>query len=101
MLVVSILLFTLLTKISKNRKEEQNSLKTILVSSSFESNKIVPETYVLSEEKQNILVAIGTFSSLFALCVSGAVQPSLSSFVYFATFLGASTWLGCNLELKK
>lgn len=73
----------------------------ILVSSSNESTKFVLQTHVLSEEKQNILVAIGKYSSLFALCLSGAIQPSLSSIVYFGAFLGASTWLGCNLKLKK
>lgn len=101
MLVVSILLFTLLKKVSKNRKEEQNSLKAILISNSIESTKFVPKTYVLSEEKQNILVSMGKYSSLFALFLSGAIQPSLTSLVYFGTFLTASTWLGCNLKLNK
>lgn len=39
--------------------------------------------------------------SLVVLCATGALQPSVLNFVYFAVFLGASTWWACNRKLER
>lgn len=55
----------------------------------------------LSPEKWQLLLGVGKVVSLIALCVTGALQPSVLSFVYYAVFLGAATWWGCNRELER
>jgi putative Mn2+ efflux pump MntP len=55
----------------------------------------------LSPEKWQLLLGVGKVVSLIALCATGALQPSVLSFVYYAVFLGAATWWGCNKELER
>lgn len=55
----------------------------------------------LSPEKWKLLLGVGKVVSLIALCATGALQPSVLSFVYYAIFLGAATWWGCNKELER
>jgi len=55
----------------------------------------------LSPEKWQLLLGVGKVVSLIALCATGALQPSVLSFVYYAVFLGAATWWGCNRELER
>lgn len=55
----------------------------------------------LSPEKWKLLLGVGKVVSLIALCATGALQPSVLSFVYYAVFLGAATWWGCNRELER
>lgn len=55
----------------------------------------------LSPEKWNMILGVGKVVSLIALCATGALQPSVLSFVYYAVFLGAATWWGCNRELER
>lgn len=55
----------------------------------------------LSPEKWKLLIGAGKVLSLLALCATGAIQPSVLSFVYYLVFLGAATWWGCNKELER
>jgi hypothetical protein len=55
----------------------------------------------LSPEKWKLLLGVGKVVSLIALCATGALQPSVLSFVYYAISLGAATWWGCNKELER
>ncbi|CAO1375472.1 unnamed protein product [Diamesa hyperborea] len=58
----------------------------------------IPE---LSTEKWKLFVGVGKVLSLLALCLTGALQPSIPSAIYFIVFLGAATWWGCNKELER
>ncbi|CAO1304226.1 unnamed protein product [Diamesa serratosioi] len=55
----------------------------------------------LSPEKWKLFVGVGKVLSLLALCLTGALQPSIPSAIYFIVFLGAATWWGCNKELER
>lgn len=55
----------------------------------------------VSPEKWKLLIGAGKVLSLLALCVTGALQPSVPSVVYYIVFLGAATWWGCNKELER
>lgn len=58
----------------------------------------IPE---LNPEKWKLFVGVGKVLSLLALCLTGALQPSIPSAIYFIVFLGAATWWGCNKELER
>lgn len=79
----------------QNEKPEANPPST--------PNVIEPDEmgHGFSLEKWKVALNIGKFLSLITLCVAGAIQPAVPSFIYFAVFLGAATWWGCNKELER
>lgn len=60
-----------------------------------------PPENEISFEKWKVVLGAGKVLSLIALCVTGALQPSVPSVVYYLVFLGAATWWGCNKELER
>lgn len=44
---------------------------------------------------------LGTFLSMVALLVAGAMRPSVSSAIYFIVFLGSATCWACFKELDR
>lgn len=55
----------------------------------------------LTPAKWKILASLGKITSLVALCVAGALQPSVLSFIYYIVFLGALSWWACNKKLER
>lgn len=54
-----------------------------------------------NEKRYTFLNFIGIFSSLSALCCSGAIFPSALNFIYFAAFIIFTTYMSCNRTLFK
>lgn len=54
----------------------------------------------MSPDKWKLVLNIGKVLSLILLAVSGTIQPSVPSFIYFAIFMGFATMWGCNKELE-
>ena len=59
------------------------------------------ENYFIGPDKWRLVLGVGKVLSLIALCLAGAVQPSVPSVFYYIVFLGAATWWGCNKELER
>lgn len=75
----------------------------VLPDDSGEAQVVTPDddNYFLGPDKWRLLLGAGKVLSLIALCLAGAIQPSVPSAIYFIVFLGAATWWGCNKELER
>lgn len=101
-LLASIIIFTLVKKLSKSRKDEQEYLDSISVKQSADKQRLKETTrYHMTYKQFTYTVQLGKFSSIAALCVAGVVELSLLNCVYFASFLSFAMWIAMNRELSR
>lgn len=98
MFVGSIVVFIVLRKASGANIPTENGGGDPLEAG---TSPIADNIVELSPEKWKLFVGVGKVLSLLALCLTGALQPSIPSAIYFIVFLGAATWWGCNKELER
>lgn len=99
--IFSLVVSSILKKISKSRKSEDEKLKTIFVDRSSIEHRRRQSSRRMTFAQFEKLKVFGVFSSLASLCVAGSLQPSAINAIYFLTFLASSTWLAFNRELNK
>jgi predicted neutral ceramidase superfamily lipid hydrolase len=99
MFLASIIIFVLLKKFSAESEVNHEiylatvQLQAISVESGDTTTQTGADTHVLKH--------VARVLSVIALCVTGSLQPSVISLVYFIVFLGAATWYACNKELER
>ncbi|XP_035777481.1 piezo-type mechanosensitive ion channel component-like isoform X15 [Anopheles albimanus] len=59
------------------------------------------QSVVVSQERVPFFTKLGIVLSMCMLCVTGVLQPSALSGVYFLVFLGAASWWACYKQLDK
>ncbi|ETN60225.1 hypothetical protein AND_008154 [Anopheles darlingi] len=59
------------------------------------------QSVVVSPERVPFFTKLGILLSMCILCVTGVLQPSALSGVYFLVFLGAASWWACYKQLDK
>ncbi|XP_058124616.1 piezo-type mechanosensitive ion channel component isoform X1 [Anopheles coustani] len=76
-----------------------------VASSVLESTSVVPEEEpqrsLISPERLPFFTKLGVLLSMCMLCVTGILQPSALSGVYFIVFLGAASWWACYKQLDR
>ncbi|KFB42311.1 AGAP009276-PA-like protein [Anopheles sinensis] len=76
-----------------------------VASSVLESTSAMPEEEpqrsLISPERLPFFTKLGVLLSMCMLCVTGILQPSALSGVYFIVFLGAASWWACYKQLDR
>lgn len=100
-LITAVIIFFLVRKMATDRKKEQpqtlHSIKITKQEKSEKSQKINE----FDRHRIQLIKFVGNVSTLAALCISGAISSSLLNLIYFTLFLGSSTYLAFNQNLRK
>jgi hypothetical protein len=97
MFLTSIIIFILLKKFSA---ESEVTNEIYLASVQLQAISVESGSIAAVDNSQ-VLKHVARVLSVIALCVTGSLQPSVLSLVYFIVFLGAATWYACNKELER
>jgi hypothetical protein len=97
----SIILFVVIKRAATDPIEPLPADQEADAGSAVESPPLPAIENELTYDKWKVAINAGKVLSLIALCVTGALQPSVPSVVYYLVFLGAATWWGCNKELER
>ncbi|RZC37773.1 piezo-type mechanosensitive ion channel component 2 [Asbolus verrucosus] len=66
-----------------------------------ENEENLPRKAKTGKKKVALLVAIGKYAVLIALCVAAVLRPSIQGGLYFLVFLSSATWWACYKQLRK
>jgi hypothetical protein len=99
------LIFFILRSLCKRRKDEDDKLRSVSVSSSHSkkqksrSHEKRPSAGMTLKQNKR-LREFAKYFSIAMLCLSGVSQPSALKGLYFIVFIYFSTWLSFNRQLN-
>uniref|UniRef100_A0AAG5DE22 Piezo-type mechanosensitive ion channel component n=1 Tax=Anopheles atroparvus TaxID=41427 RepID=A0AAG5DE22_ANOAO len=80
---------------------EQGTVSSSVQESVSAAPEEEPQRSLISPERLPFFTKLGVLLSMCMLCVTGILQPSALSSVYFLVFLGAASWWACYKQLDR